>query len=918
MAAASPSVAVVSLSATDSQSVTPEIKISTAMSPATAPSDAASPSVQSTSAATTNAGEVALGPRAAKTLQQQQSASGKAKKLRACNGCKMRRIKCEPVPPPGSCSRCKEKGIVCVTTPVVRKKTTGRSGKRIEEAKAIFGHADTDSPDFMGPTNTPWITPETQRGAGAGAGIAIGTSTGRPGSSSSSATLLPSVSHQDIDTRLGITELGSELVAHLLSLYQIIPQSWLPLYPRGRIVMMFDAVGRRLESLPPHAEVLAHSIIALTARLSSHPSILGPNSDAPPIEHITEDYIQQNRDLRKYGYLRESVSDKLRQKAVRMSWERGTLVQTNEESMACCFILEMLEGRKDPRKGKPYGSAFVSHLRTLLDRNGEPGAPKVMNMSLGWSALIMREALYASNFGRTSHFTAADDLLLCGQPPESIEETLLENVDAVDVRDSITLFFRPMRPYTYHVARLARECSDKVYGTYARRQPLDETYVSRFMNQIDHLHQLLNILTRRIDFVLSPMATSAHQLPKEFERERRFIMKACLETLVLAWSSLCLPLYLDLARRVTELEQQYQQLLHAHQGQQGVQASGPTPADASTLQQRSSSTAAAGTGVGSIKVVDDKRRTLERCQLLLSQMHDTTLKAARMVAASVRSAPSLAFLTHLTQEKLTSWVQILQSAPVLDKDGKGLKREEKENDLVWMLEGFKTMGWSWSDDEAFIQQLEKDVERLRSGQDERTARPATHNVSAPSAAPQPFAMQSDSTTSSAQFMSTSNPFTDSTTAHLFAAVPPTSSLDMSYAHAPASAPAPAPAPAIDFAAFLNDSSAVQNVAAAFGITDVGAAAAAMGIHDFSSAAAAFSGSGLFDVATMFPGGFPMMGAGAGFDASLGLGGHDQMSLHPPVGQQQQQQQEDALSGAGSVIEDELESDADESWMNVGA
>jgi hypothetical protein len=63
--------------------------------------------------------------------------------------------------------------------------------------------------------------------------------------------------------------------------------------------------------------------------------------------------------------------------------------------MACCFLLEMLEGRRGPKEGKPYGSAFVSHLRTLLDAAGEPGAPKIMPMSLGWSALIVSFSLGA-------------------------------------------------------------------------------------------------------------------------------------------------------------------------------------------------------------------------------------------------------------------------------------------------------------------------------------------------------------------------------------------------------------------------------------------------------------------------------------------------------------------------------------------
>lgn len=77
----------------------------------------------------------------------------------------------------------------------------------------------------------------------------------------------------------------------------------------------------------------------------------------------------------------------------------------------------------------------------------------------------MREALFAANAGRTSHFTATDDLLLCGEVPRSIEDSLLDSVDDVDVRDSVRLFFAPMRPYTYHCARLARECGEKISGS---------------------------------------------------------------------------------------------------------------------------------------------------------------------------------------------------------------------------------------------------------------------------------------------------------------------------------------------------------------------------------------------------------------------------------------------------------------------
>jgi len=41
----------------------------------------------------------------------------------------------------------------------------------------------------------------------------------------------------------------------------------------------------------------------------------------------------------------------------------------------------------------------------------------------------------------------------------------METVDDVDLRDTVTLFFRPFRPYTYHCASLARALSDNVTGS---------------------------------------------------------------------------------------------------------------------------------------------------------------------------------------------------------------------------------------------------------------------------------------------------------------------------------------------------------------------------------------------------------------------------------------------------------------------
>ena len=74
---------------------------------------------------------------------------------------------------------------------------------------------------------------------------------------------------------------------------------------------------------------------------------MGAGEPAPDFAGLTPAFLLDTRtDLTEYGRRRESVCEKLREKAVRLAWERGTLVEVSEDNMACCHLLEMLEGRE--------------------------------------------------------------------------------------------------------------------------------------------------------------------------------------------------------------------------------------------------------------------------------------------------------------------------------------------------------------------------------------------------------------------------------------------------------------------------------------------------------------------------------------------------------------------------------------------
>lgn len=85
--------------------------------------------------------------------------------------------------------------------------------------------------------------------------------------------------------------------------------------------------------------------------------------------------------------------------------------------------------------------------------------------------------------------------------------------------------------------------------------------------------------------------------------------------------------------------------------------------------------------------MSERRRTRERLETLLSQVFRQTIKGARMVASCVHGAPSLAFLTHLHQERLESWIEILLDARPVEEGGEGITAAEKQNDLQWCAHG---------------------------------------------------------------------------------------------------------------------------------------------------------------------------------------------------------------------------------------
>ncbi|EIW74344.1 hypothetical protein CONPUDRAFT_78018 [Coniophora puteana RWD-64-598 SS2] len=450
------------------------------------------------------------------------------KRLPACDTCKLRRVKCDPVPPPEACPRCISKGIVCTTTNVKRKRPQDRSGKRIQTAKAAFG-------------------------------------TIRPLYEANPAPLVRA------ETYLTQLELASELTGHLLENHRMHPDltpvhANLPsdnIVPGATLIRQFDAGGRRISTLPKTSQALALCILTLTARISSHPLLFGPTSPPPRLATILFDSAVDIRSVPEWGRRRENACERLREMAVESAWHAKLLgadggagsgiAGVSDEGMAACLLLEAIEDRYEQGRGQVWGAAFVALLRRKLDAkrraewarlsratineiddesavpSSSPSAalpekaqhaPRIPG--LAWSLQLMREALSSAARGQLCSYTLHDEEMVAGLRPVSPEK-VLEHPDSFGVAEShpprdfyegeesraewwdFDSYYALGRPYTYRMMEIA-------LGSYewtlrrTHRVPFSVPHLKAHLASIAPLQELTHVAARRLKLLLSPAA----------------------------------------------------------------------------------------------------------------------------------------------------------------------------------------------------------------------------------------------------------------------------------------------------------------------------------------------------------------------------------------------------------------------------
>ncbi|KAL1745602.1 hypothetical protein HDZ31DRAFT_36108 [Schizophyllum fasciatum] len=576
------------------------------------------------------------------------SAVEKRKKPPACDYCKARRVICHSQPDGKPCPRCVEKDIICTTTPVVRRQPKRR--------------AKAGDP-------APCAAPATSNASLSRARHIEQTDDGTPATWGSAQPRLPT--SDAILTWRDAHPVPATLVMELMKLFPSLPQSLMPIVPYRRIHDQLEACGWDPSQLQPHASVLAYSIMAVTARVSTHPLLIGADvTDTRLVQFLASGnvMITPGLDLREFGRRRDAFCRRLHDEARKLAHETGVTVVTSEETAATCYLLDFLEASTNPDEDSmTYTAAMIWHVRTLAESEDRSELFSDNYRRLQWPLQLMHCAALSLCSGRSIPFTEHDERLICGPPPEDIEAATITLASESVTGPAIITFIYSFASYVTH---LARQSSEKLIGPYARRFPLDEAALISHIEAIEVLQKTCVFLHDCIDVEL-PKATR--------ERIRPALAKGLFVT-SLAAPCLLVPLYRELKRRM-------------EQGSIGVLPEGADPG--------------AGDGFG-----DAAARTRARIEFLYRRVRSMTIRATGEAQARGPQLPTLAYMTHFPSVRFATWTRLF----VDECEAMDMTPLERHTVLEKIAALMKLDGFAWIDRLGSLSWIEEKMAHLQGQQ----------------------------------------------------------------------------------------------------------------------------------------------------------------------------------------------------------
>ncbi|KAF7290571.1 hypothetical protein MIND_01297200 [Mycena indigotica] len=571
----------------------------------------------------------------------------KFKKPPACDTCKARRVLCHPQPNGEPCPRCAEKNIICTTTPIAR----GRPRKHPPPPSNATAKTQSEKHNTISPTNLCLLSSRS----------------------------LPTSS------RGSIPDISPDFIQHCFQAIEYVPQYAHPLLgpTKTNIKSILSGVNWDLYRVTPQMRVLAMCLVCAATLVSFHPFVLGNSSNCNPesfadevffgvndesedvsLLNTPEAHIIQSR-IKECGRRRASTYRILRDFTLHSAWETGILLQSSEENAASCYFLDMLEYIDCVGSSRPWGVAYLSHIRVLAPLWHSTG--HAASDASDWAKFLMFETLISTQSRTPILATPIDQLLLAGPEPPPLEG-ILSSLQKSAQDPHYAIIWTTMRPFMYHVTTLARQLSETISGDYPRLERLSEAAVLNLSNSLSLMQSIVLCLLDRIDAVLLsslPAAVQSQTKGAPIPQPTVCIIdntsvtgaaRVAAYTLVVGFTSLVLSLYRELEYRET--------------------------ADADLVGAGHSATTRIHTAVGFIATDD---RTRKRLRLMHDQTREMAVTAGRLFVRGLRYLPRLHYAPSLGAT-VCAWAEFcLEGAEV-----RAIEEEEMSNLItlqreLWLL-----------------------------------------------------------------------------------------------------------------------------------------------------------------------------------------------------------------------------------------
>ncbi|SCZ98468.1 BZ3500_MvSof-1268-A1-R1_Chr7-1g09162 [Microbotryum saponariae] len=441
------------------------------------------------------------------------------KRSKSCAPCRLRRVRCERPPGESDCIACTTRNLPCTPMPTKpRAKVISREGKRIQQARAIFGEVGANSASSTASTlqASPSLSPYS-----ASVSSASTPPTTESESESSRLTALiatltertaqgsPNISHSDSESRLALTEVQGALTASLLDAY-CKEAPTIALLEEVNLKTAFDIAGRRIRIIAYQShlddayQVYCKVVLALGARTSDHPLLIG--TSAPLISELAA-LAKHGKDLREYGARRENACRVLLQDALDMADRKGTLRNATPEAVTTLLLIESLVEYSGDiwLFDRPYSNAYNGHTKALMEAEnavreagGDPKPNNVVGDVARWTAFT-RDAMASAYTGQAPRFSEDDLFIMLAD--NQFDTPLVEVIRRGELPNKIESFWHLFGCYMFHLCALARKTPEKLTGPRARRKPLDLVFAAEFIHQVEIAEMALPHLLRRAEML---------------------------------------------------------------------------------------------------------------------------------------------------------------------------------------------------------------------------------------------------------------------------------------------------------------------------------------------------------------------------------------------------------------------------------